>query len=508
MPENRPPLVPLSEKVRPEISAQLKAAGQNPLLQQQAASLVATLEASEWLLIDLMYNSKFYGTNTRVWSGPLPANPQPGVTPYYEYSLAPYFLNNPGKNKILQDLVWLWKLAGYPLPRCLLTVNDSPTVSNYKNLIKGVTPPNAIVGGDGTLFGEEMYEQLDPGWLFAMGEYVFHYYREKPDLAPFPTGTNIVPVKGSSTTQISFAMMGDWGTGPYGPDQPSRAVRNAMEKIKPDYIIHLGDVYYAGAPFEEQLNLLNEWPAAWKGKSFTLNSNHEMYDGGWGYFQVALDKTGIFSAQKGISYFALTFGTAAAGGPWTMLCLDSAYWSTSNLIMEGSLTNPKSTLPGNMAQRDFITGQNFNPKKTIVVTHHNPLEYDGSGLIDDGKGNALWAQLTQYLKGFPAAWYWGHVHNGIVYTTTNATKSPTYCRCAGHGAIPFGSAWGCQAAFPNPVAWYANTPNPNKAAYPRMLNGFVVLTITTSGAGAGTVSETFYNQDGTVAKGAFTYRLG
>jgi len=510
MPETQPPLVPLSAKVTPEIAAQFQAAGQNPRLQQQAASLNAMLEASEYLLINLMSQSYFYGTTTPVWSGRLPPNPQPGVIGHIEYSLAPYYLNHPGNNKILIDLVWVWtKLLGFPLPRCLLTVNDSPTVSNYQNLIKGVTPPNAIVDVDGTLFGEETYEQLDIGWMFAMGEYVFHYFRDTPDLAPFRTGTNVFPLQGSSAGQITFALVGDWGTGPYGPGEPSQAVMNSIQKVKPapDYIIHLGDVYYAGAPLEEQLHLHFVWPAPWKGKSFTLNSNHEMYDGAWGYYQVGLDLSGPFSAQKGCSYFALQCGTAAAGGPWTLLCLDSAYWSTSNMIMEGRLTNSQSPLPGNMAQQQFITGQNFNPKKTIVVTHHNALAYNGSGLIDDGNGNALWAQLIQYLKAPPAAWYWGHVHNGIVYTTTSAT-GPTYCRCAGHGAIPFGSASGCQRAYPNPVAWYANTRNPLPAAYPRVLNGFVVLTIVTSGGQAGTVGETFYNQDGTVGKPVFTYRLG
>ncbi len=514
MSEIRPPVVPLSAKVTPEIAAQLKAAGQTPRFQQHADSLNATLEASEFELIDLMYNSYFDKTTTRVWSGKLPPNPQPGVPGHIEFALAPYYLHHPGNSRILLDLVWIWTdLLGFPLPRCLLTVNDSPTVSNYQNLIKGVTPPNAIIDGDGTLFGEEVYEQLDPGWMFAMGEYVFHYFRDTPDLAPFVVpakGTNVIPVQGSSQSQITFALVGDWGTGPHGPGEPSQAVMKAIQNVtpKPDYIIHLGDVYYAGAPWEEYLNLLGVWPPAWRGKSFTLNSNHEMYDGAWGYYKVGLEQSGAFSAQRGCSYFALQCGIGAPGGPWTLLCLDSAYWATSLMIMEGSLTDSKSTRFGNMAQQDFVTGLNLNPNKTIVITHHNPLAYDGSALIDDGKGNALWSQLTQYLKAPPAAWYWGHVHNGIVYTQTNATKSPTYCRCTGHGAIPFGSAWGCKAAYPNPVAWYANTPNPLPAAYPRMLNGFVLLTLVTSGGAAGTVGETFYNQDGTVAKPAFTYRLG
>ena len=79
-----------------------------------------------------------------------------------------------------------------------------------------------------------------------------------------------------------------------------------------------------------------------------------------------------------------------------------------------------------------------------------------------------------------------------------------YGRCVGHGALPFGNAWGLAATPPSQVQCYDNTPN-LKMPY-LMMNGFVLLTITKTGQ----VTETFYQQDGTKAPWANsnTYQLG
>ena len=76
-----------------------------------------------------------------------------------------------------------------------------------------------------------------------------------------------------------------------------------------DYIVHLGDVYYAGTTGEESGNFVDLWPKAYaSGNSFTLNSNHEMYYGANGYFKTALGSGAPFAHQKNTSYFALTYG--------------------------------------------------------------------------------------------------------------------------------------------------------------------------------------------------------
>ena len=145
-------------------------------------------------------------------------------------------------------------------------------------------------------------------------------------------GTDADPVIG---------IVGDWGTGYYsdegGADCPAQRVMEqiANPNLSPaiDYLIHLGDVYYAGTdlrplPGEEQDNFYSKWPDQGPGRNWTLNSNHEMYGAASGYFDVALQKGGPFAAQNGMSYFAMTYG------PWLVLGLDSAYYSDAANGME------------------------------------------------------------------------------------------------------------------------------------------------------------------------------
>src|SRR5580693_6732619 len=55
----------------------------------------------------------------------------------------------------------------------------------------------------------------------------------------------------------------------------------------------------------QQANFLTPWPwPGTQGKSFALNSNHDMYAHGTGYFNTALASP-IFASQNRCSYFAL-----------------------------------------------------------------------------------------------------------------------------------------------------------------------------------------------------------
>ena len=78
-----------------------------------------------------------------------------------------------------------------------------------------------------------------------------------------------------------------------------------------------------------------------------------------------------------------------------------------------------------------------------------------------------------------------------------------YGRCLGHGALPFGKAWGLAQAPKAQVQCYADTPGSSSTL---MKNGFVLLTITKEGL----LTETFYDQDGNVADwvAPFSYQLG
>ncbi len=421
--------------------------------------LIQFLEASEYLLAQLMVQNN-------IWVGNPP--PNPGGTGDLEFGLIPYWVNNPPSfiTNYLNDhetAQFLWGLLELLLP----TQIDS---TNYNALIAGVEG-QGLVGPDGTIYGSAQYEQLDPGWIWSALNYLISKYGD--DMAPFST-TQVKPITltGSSPDQVVIALVGDWGTGAY-PGGAATDIINQISGLNPDYIIHLGDVYYSGTggdffPLnEEQENFLNLWPASTP--SFTLNSNHEMYAGAKGYFQVALADP-RFSQQQGTSYFALQYGG------WTLLGLDSAYYSTSQLYMLGSIGGATGT------QAQWIQGLGLSPQNVIALTHHTGLHLHGAA------EEKLWGEVNAALGGDPAAWYWGHIHNGIIYKTPTVTRRHTLARCLGHGALPFGQAWGL--ANNHHVSFYTDTLNP-KGNGVQVYNGFVLLTITSTG----TVTEDLYQQD-------------
>jgi hypothetical protein len=146
-------------------------------------------------------------------------------------------------------------------------------------------------------------------------------------------------------------------------------------------------------------------------------------------------------------------------------------------------------------QATWIQSLKLNPAKTIVLTHHTGFAYDASGKY------GLWAQVNALLKGDPYAWYWGHAHNGIVYTKpvkitgSSPLQTNTYARCCGHGALPYGSS---SALVNNSnVKWQAATPIPGPT---QVYNGFAMLTLQSSNNVVTGISEGFYDYSSPAAK--------
>src|SRR5688572_7806969 len=179
------------------------------------------------------------------------------------------------------------------------------------------------VASDGSLIGFGKWETFDTGWLEAFGNYVLLKIG-KIKRHPFNTNPNVVTLPSSGA--ITIAVVGDWGTGNWNDGDetaPALAVMDQVVALKPNYTIHLGDVYYSGTQAEEDANYVKFWQAASDG-SFMLNSNHEMYDGANGYFDIGLTAA-PFKLQQNTSYFALMNDDVA------ILGLDSAYGDTSTL---------------------------------------------------------------------------------------------------------------------------------------------------------------------------------
>jgi hypothetical protein len=189
--------------------------------------------------------------------------------------------------------------------------------------------------------------------------------------------------------------------------------------------------------------------------------------------------------QQNTSYFALQ------SDKWIIIALDTAYYDTSSLFMNGALTDDN--------QINFIKSLNTTGKKVIVITHHNPTNVEGTQTAP----LPLWNQMVSALGRPPDIWYWGHVHNGIVYSEKSFPgQNGVKARCNGHAAIPFGVAYGLQNAdgstIPS-VEYFAHEllssvyPNTDVQQANRVLCGFAMLTL-----GPDSINEQFIDQTGEV----------
>ena len=348
---------------------------------------------------------------------------------------------------------------------------------------------NTWVGADGQVyFGGVEYDSTDPGWAYC--PYTWCVIGGKT-----PSFSNAPAVVAIADT-VTIALLGDWGGNNKAAQEVASSARGKLGAG--DVMVHLGDVYYAGTNESgvverdyQQLHFLAPWPwTETQGKSFALNSNHDMYAHGTGYFNTALASP-LFASQNRCSYFALY------NDRFRIVGLDTAYFDPDRSgtgFMEGSLG---PTGAGTQAQflNDQALAATAAKQQLILLTHHTGLAYNGLAY----KGSAmpsLWEQvITQLapLAGDTVIWYWGHEHMGVVYTDRKDPSGVTIRpRCCGHSCIPWGVATGLEAPG---VEWYEKTvPVPGSNYF--VANGFATVALDDS-----SLTETFYRQDGSESWG-------
>ena len=447
--------------------------------------MVVRLQDSERCLVDLMVAAG-------VWTAPPPAaTVTTGAKGSdVEWGTVLFLLNH---THLIADTTV--RLLADAFEALLLVVGVRLPASILPASQYAILDANSLVApSDGSLLGTGPYELYDQRWISAFFNLVRsivegHIFNDGKLPVPPALGPTLVATPRDG--RVTLALVSDWGTG----EPAARAVIATLAAIDPDLAVHLGDVYYSGTPAdgpfeprgEEQANLVTAWPAGLAGRSLTLNSNHEMYSGALGYFAALDDASSPFAAQQGRSMFALRIAD------WTVLGLDSAFYADPlELYMFGGLALPDAT-----QQTDWIASLQLDPAKVIVLTHHNALDV----LCDpaeQGSYAPFWSQVRRALAGDPAAWYWGHIHNGIVYASPLAVgtslSTTTRCRCLGHGALPYGLAADL-AATPQ-VVWHATTPSGTGA---ELLNGFAALHFDLDANGnVAAITEAFYDSGSTV----------
>jgi len=244
--------------------------------------------------------------------------------------------------------------------------------------------------------------------------------------------------------RFRVALLGDWGSGLYGAPVSASSIRATAPRF--DAVVHLGDVYYAGTPREVTERFLNLWPDVPGASSWALNSNHEMFSGGEGYFDTTL-RDPRFALQHGSSCFA---------------------WENEHFVVLGLDTGYDDHALG-PAQLAWVRrwAAAAHARKLVLLSHHQPFS------AFDGDGPKLVAALGELLEEQRViAWYWGHEHRCVFFR--RHPRWSMWGRCVGHGGYPEkrdkfsgrpdsengdGSSWREVSKAGVPGAWSLDGPN-------------------------------------------------
>jgi len=239
------------------------------------------------------------------------------------------------------------------------------------------------------------FSPLDPRWVEVVVEKAKLLLKGKH---PFVAHQSATDFRFTMNNETTIAIVGDWG----GGNEAAQAVAKQIAKLAPDHVIHLGDVYYAGTPNEVQERFLKYWPTPGApGRSFALNSNHEMYSGGYGYFDYTLKKF----AQPA-SYFSL------ANDNWCFIGLDTGY-------DEHELHAPQAEW---LRQQLAVGG-----RKNVLMSHHQLFSaYEST---DASKLRATVQPFLAQVYG----WIWGHEHLAVIYAKHDGINAI----CLGNGCFPY-----------------------------------------------------------------------
>lgn len=345
--------------------------------------------------------------------------------------------------ELAHGLSFLHLGAAKPLPQ---TVDELPT-----RVLK-----------DGSLLGCRKWELLDPLWSEALISWIENLHKH----ATFGATPALVTIE----DEVLLDLAGDWGTGYFQANSAAQRVADLIRQEKPDFTVHLGDVYYSGNSTEEG-NDLTDWPLGQQG-TFSLNSNHEMYSGAHAYFS---EVGSLFPGQRGTSYFALV------NSHWLIVGLDSAYYSDPmGLYMDGNLG------PEQQQWLKTLVSTQGQGKKIMLLSHHQGLDITGQN------PTPLYQQVYAALGNrAPDYWYWGHLHNGICYAP-KADMNGMNGRCIGHGAIPYGDASELDGA---PGVLWSETQLAGDPNYPlRVRNGYVRVRLQ-----GDTITEAFVGENGAIS---------
>jgi predicted phosphodiesterase len=376
------------------------------------------------------------------------------------------------------------------------------------------------------------------GWLSAAFDYLVAYELKLKE----PISYVSPPVPPSSTRQFIYALpeqlsfrigiLGDWATG----EQVARYVINALMEQKPDLILHVGDVYYAGTSDEVQTNYLEQIRIARAATGclapiYNLAGNHDMYTKGAPFYSALaqVNEGARFPSSPAATVHIQEASFFVLSNSWLHLKgMDTGYYD-SDLF---DISYDTTMLHEDEAIWHIFQMQQAQDKAVFLFSHHQP--WSAFSPIDSGAGVAghplplddrrqpfcynqnLQRQLATVPVGRVKAWFWGHEHVLEVYDADSIRKSTVppddnnpstvplsslfpwvpYGAGVGFSGSPrFGTDEPYKHRFPN-ITFNANyklgtVPTPDNTVYN---HGFTIL----DAASSGSATATYYwlNGDG------------
>lgn len=318
----------------------------------------------------------------------------------------------------------------------------------------------------------ERFGDTDPGWIEVVIDVIGTSLEGK---ANFVTHSDLGDFMFGIPDQCTIALVADWGA----DNDSAIHVRDQIVAKHPDYVIHLGDIYYAGQDNEAR-TFLSHWPKAGQKRSFALNGNHEMYSGGHAYFEKVLP-----AFLQPASYFGLY------NQNWQLLGVDTAF-------VDHQLTSPNdSRLDKQFAW--IIDKLKDTTRLSILLSHHQPFsafqpEHDNASRLREDITKISDAVGPDAIFG----WFFGHEHKCTIY---DDSYSSYRARLIGHGCIPHLPPTPPDSP-PVPFTSTNTTTRPDGSGY--AISGFALLTLN------GPVLQIeFINEDGTTySKETWTKTLG
>jgi hypothetical protein len=281
-----------------------------------------------------------------------------------------------------------------------------------------------ILGAIEQLIHPERFGPHDPAWITGIVGAVAK--RLEKGNHPFNRAPATLDI---ASDDARIVVIGDWGSGvprALGLRQwMAQEVAGARDAGREVHVVHLGDVYYSGERSEYDARLIAPWPVG-RGDadagvtSWSLNGNHDMYSGGWAYFDHLLAHP-LFGAQRAggepTSWFHFTTPS------WDIVGLDTS-WERNPLSAGHTavLEDPQAEYVEDLA--------GATPKRLMLLSHHQLVsQYDPRDI-----GTTLPRKLAALLAGAGVdAWLWGHEHRCMGFAPLPGVR---FARCIGHGGVP------------------------------------------------------------------------